>query len=312
MDKISLIVPCYNEEEVLPILYDEVNAVTRVMKEQEFELLFVDDGSKDNTLAILKQLHEKDERVKIISFSRNFGKEAAIYAGLQNAIGDYVALIDADLQDPPKLIPEMYSALKNDGFDCVATRRATREGEPPIRSLFARAFYKLMNKMSKTETVDGARDFRLMSRKVVDAVLSMGEYNRFSKGIFGWVGFKTKWISYENIERAAGTTKWSFWKLLIYALDGILAFSTVPLIISSFVGLLFCFVAFVMIIAIIVKTSVVGESVAGYPSMVCIMFFIGGVQLFCFGILGQYMSKMYMEGKKRPIYIVAYTEKDAE
>jgi len=312
MDKISLIVPCYNEEEVLPILYDEVNAVTRVMKEQEFELLFVDDGSKDNTLDILKQLHEKDERVKIISFSRNFGKEAAIYAGLQNAAGDYVALIDADLQDPPKLIPEMYSAIKNDGFDCVATRRATREGEPPIRSLFARAFYKLMNKMSKTETVDGARDFRLMSRKVVDAVLSMGEYNRFSKGIFGWVGFKTKWISYENIERAAGTTKWSFWKLLIYALDGILAFSTVPLIISSFVGLLFCFVAFVMIIAIIVKTSVVGESVAGYPSMVCIMFFIGGVQLFCFGILGQYMSKMYMEGKKRPIYIVAYTEKDAE
>jgi len=312
MDKISLIVPCYNEEEVLPILYDEVNAVTRVMKEQEFELLFVDDGSKDNTLDILKQLHEKDERVKIISFSRNFGKEAAIYAGLQNAAGDYVALIDADLQDPPKLIPEMYSAIKNDGFDCVATRRATREGEPPIRSLFARAFYKLMNKMSKTETVDGARDFRLMSRKVVDAVLSMGEYNRFSKGIFGWVGFKTKWISYENIERAAGTTKWSFWKLLIYALDGILAFSTVPLIISSFVGLLFCFAAFVMIIAIIVKTSVVGEPVAGYPSMVCIMFFIGGVQLFCFGILGQYMSKMYMEGKKRPIYIVAYTEKDAK
>jgi len=312
MDKITLVVPCYNEEEVLPVFYDEVCRVAGEMSGQAFEFLFVDDGSRDKTLPILKELSQKDKRVRFISFSRNFGKEAGLYAGLQNATGDYVAVLDADLQDPPGLLPEMYRSLKGEDYDCAATRRVSREGEPPIRSFFARAFYKLIRKISKTEIVDGARDFRLMSRRMVDAILSMGEYNRFSKGIFGWVGFNTKWIEYKNVERAAGQTKWSFWSLLMYALDGIIAFSTVPLLISSFIGLIFFVIAIVMIVVIIVKTLVFGDPVAGYPSTICIIFLVGGLQLFCIGILGQYLSKLYLESKNRPIYIVRCTEKDFE
>ena len=312
MDKITLVVPCYNEEEVLPKFYDEVCRVAGEMSGQEFEFLFVDDGSRDKTLSILKELRKKDKRVRFLSFSRNFGKEAGLYAGLQNATGDYVAVLDADLQDPPELLQEMYRSLKEENYDCAATRRVSRQGEPPIRSFFARTFYKLIRKISKTEIVDGARDFRLMSRRMVEAVLSMGEYNRFSKGIFGWVGFDTKWIEYKNVERAGGQTKWSFWSLLVYALDGIIAFSTVPLLISSFVGLIFFAIALVMIVVIIVKTLAFGDPVAGYPSTVCIIFLVGGLQLFCIGILGQYLSKLYLESKNRPIYIVRCTEKDFE
>jgi len=312
MDKITLVVPCYNEEEVLPKFYDEVCRVAGEMSGQAFEFLFVDDGSRDKTLSILRELRKKDKRVRFLSFSRNFGKEAGLYAGLQNATGDYVAVLDADLQDPPELLQGMYRSLKEEDYDCAATRRVSREGEPPIRSFFARTFYKLIRKISKTEIVDGARDFRLMSRRMVDAVLSMGEYNRFSKGIFGWVGFDTKWIEYKNVERAAGQTKWSFWSLLVYALDGIIAFSTVPLLISSFVGLIFFAIALVMIVVIIVKTLAFGDPVAGYPSTVCIIFLVGGLQLFCIGILGQYFSKLYLESKNRPIYIVRCTEKDFE
>lgn len=306
-NKISLIIPAYNEEEVLVCFYNEVCKVMEHMPMQAFELLFIDDGSKDNTLKLIKALKEKDPRVEYISFSRNFGKEAGIYAGLENAIGDYVAILDADLQDPPALIKEMYETLIDEGYDCVATRRSTRDGEPPVRSFFARQFYKLINRISQTEVVDGARDFRMMSRKMVDAILSVSEYNRFSKGIFGWVGFKTKWISYDNIKRAAGKTKWSFWGLMIYALDGIIAFSTAPLVISSIIGLIFFIIAFIMIIFIIAKTLIFGDPVAGYPSLVCIIFFIAGIQLFVIGILGQYLSKAYLEVKKRPIYIVSET-----
>ena len=304
---ISIIVPCYNEEASLPYFYDAITAESDKMSREygvEFEYLFVNDGSKDKTIEILKDYAKKDTRVKYISFSRNFGKESAIYAGLQASRGDFTAMMDADLQDPPALLEEMYEAVTKEGFDCAASRRTTRKGEPPIRSFFARCFYKLINKISKTEVVDGARDFRLMSRQMVDAILSMTEYNRFSKGIFGWVGFKTKWLEYENTERVAGETKWSFWKLLLYSLDGIMAFSTAPLALSSFTGLLFCIVAFVMILIIIVKTLIFGDPVAGYPSLVCIIFLVSGVQLFCIGILGQYLSKTYLEAKNRPIYIV--------
>lgn len=309
MDRISIIIPCYNEEQALPFLYKELENVTAGMPEQEFEFIFVNDGSKDKTLSILKDLCKKDKRVHYVSFSRNFGKEAAIYAGLKTAKGDFVSLIDADLQDPPALIKEMYETLKADiEYDCVATRRVDRKGEPLIRSFFARQFYKLMNKISDTEVVDGARDFRFMRRHMVDAILELGEYNRFSKGIFGWVGFNTKWISFENVERIAGETKWSFWGLFFYSLEGITAFSTRPLYIASGFGILFCIIAFFMICIIIAKTLLWGDPVAGYPSQICIIFFIGGIQLFCLGILGQYLAKTYLETKKRPIYIVRESE----
>lgn len=304
MDKISLIIPCYNEEDSLPYLYEELKTVSEVMSMQSFEFIFVNDGSKDETLQILRELSAKDERVCFLSLSRNFGKEAAIYAGLKKASGDYIALMDADLQDPPSLLEEMYSTLKNEDYDCVATRRMNRKGEPPIRSFFAKKFYQLVNKISNTEIVDGARDFRLMTRQMVQAILDVGEYNRFSKGIFGWVGFNTKWISYENVERVAGKTKWSFWGLFLYSLEGIIAFSTRPLHMASLFGILFCFVAFVMICFIIFKTIVFGEDVQGYASTICVIFFIGGIQLFCIGILGQYLSKTYLETKQRPLYII--------
>lgn len=309
-EKISIIVPCYNEEESLPIFYEEIDIISRLMKHVMFEFLFVNDGSKDKTLEVIKDLAKKDKRVRYISFSRNFGKEAGMYAGLENATGDYIALMDADLQDPPSLLPDMYRLIKEEGNDCVATRRVSRVGEPPIRSFFARQFYKLINKISKTDIVDGARDFRLMTRQVVDSIVEMKEYNRFSKGIFGWVGFKTKWIEYKNIERVAGVTKWSFWNLFIYSIEGIVAFSTVPLIIASLFGMLFLLLAFVLIIFIIVRTLMYGDSTSGWPSLACIMFFVGGVQLFCTGIIGQYLAKTYLETKKRPIYIVKETEKD--
>lgn len=307
---ISIIVPCYNEEESLPLFYDVIVKQAELMKNKfdtDFEFIFVNDGSRDNTLDTIKSLSQKDERVKYISFSRNFGKEAAMYAGMKSASGDFTAIMDADLQDPPSLLEEMYRYITEENYDCVATRRTTRKGEPYIRSFFARCFYKLINKISKANIVDGARDFRLMTRQMVGAILEMTEYNRFSKGIFGWVGFETKWLEYENTKRVAGETKWSFWKLFLYSLDGIIAFSTVPLAISSVIGFLLCIVAFVLIITIIVKTLLFGDPVAGYPSLVCIICFLSGIQLFCFGILGQYLSKTYLETKHRPIYIIKET-----
>lgn len=304
---ISVIVPCYNEQDVLRLFYDEISSVAGEMSAYGFEFIFVNDGSCDNTLKICKELAAKDERVKYISFSRNFGKEAGIYAGFEKAKGDLVCMMDADLQDPPALLPEMVKTIEEDGYDSVATRRVTRKGEPPIRSFFARMFYKLMNKISKTEIVDGARDYRLMTRQFVNSLLSLGEYNRFSKGLFGWVGYQTKWLEYENVERAAGETKWSFWKLLVYSIEGIMAFSTVPLAISAVMGILFCAIAFVLIFVIIAKTIVFGDPVAGWPSTACIILFVGGVQLFCVGILGQYLAKTYLEVKGRPIYICKET-----
>ena len=309
MNKISIIVPVYNEEEAIKIFYDKITEVSAKI-EADFEYIFVNDGSKDKTLEIAKEYAKKDSRVRFVSFSRNFGKEAAMYAGLQASTGDYVAIMDVDLQDPPDLIPEMYETLLTTDYDCVATKRKTRKGENPIISFFSRLFYKIINKMTKTEIVDGARDFRLMSRQMVDSILQVTEYNRFSKGIFSWVGFNTKWIAYDNIERSAGKTKWNFWKLFVYALDGITAFSTAPLMIATLAGILFCFLAFIMIIAIIIKTCLYGDPVSGWPSLVCIVLFVSGVQLFCLGIMGQYMSKEYMEIKNRTIYIVKETEKD--
>ena len=309
MKKISLVVPCYNEQEVIKLFYDEIQKIKKDFKNVSFEIIFVNDGSKDKTLELMRELSKNDD-VRYVSFSRNFGKEAAMYAGLEASTGDYVAIMDADLQDPPALLKEMYEILESKEYDSVATRRVTRKGEPVIRSFFARLYYKIINKISKTEIVDGARDFRLMTRQMVDSVLSLKEYNRFSKGIFSWVGYRTKWLEYENVERAAGETKWSFWKLFLYSLESIVAFSTVPLSIASVMGILFCFVAFIIIIFIIVRTLMFGDTTSGWPSMVCIMFFIGGVQLLCLGIMGQYLSKTYLEVKKRPIYIVAETEKD--
>ena len=311
-DKISVIVPCYNEQEALPFFFEAIGKIAGKMKQEynvDYEFVFVDDGSRDRTLEILRDFAKKDERVKYISFSRNFGKESAIYAGLEHVTGDYISMMDADLQDPPELLMEMYQEIKKGEYDCIGTRRVTRKGEPPIRSFFAHCFYKLMNKISKAEIVDGARDFRLMTRQMVNAILDVKEYNRFSKGIFGWVGFKTKWLEYENIERVAGNTKGSFWKLFLYSLDGIVAFSTVPLSVASAVGMLFLFIAFIMIVFIIAKTLIFGDTVAGYPSMMCVMFFIGGIQLFSIGVLGQYLSKTYLETKNRPIYIIKETEK---
>ena len=310
--KISIIVPCYNEEEALPIFYKEIKKIEEKMNYLHFEYIFVNDGSKDKTLDILRKLSKKDDKVRYISFSRNFGKEAAMLAGLEYSSGDYVTIMDADLQDPPYLLIEMYDAIEKEGYDCVGTRRVTRKGEPPIRSFFARMFYKIINKMSKTEMVDGARDFRLMTRQMVDSILELKEYNRYSKGLFSFVGYKTKWLEYENVERVAGTTKWSFWKLLIYAFEGIIAFSTVPLVVAAVIGILFFIVSFIMIIVIIAKTLMFGDPVGGWPSLVCIIFFVSGVQLFCLGIIGAYLSKTYLETKKRPIYIVKETEKDME
>lgn len=305
MKVISIVVPCFNEQAAIPIFCKKIAEVSEKMKSlADFEIIFVDDGSKDETLNVIKNLAALDKKIKYISFSRNFGKEAAIFAGLEKAKGDFVATMDVDLQDPPELLIEMYSGIDKEGFDCVATRRVTRKGEPPIRSFFARCFYALINKISKTEIVDGARDYRLMTRQMVEAVLRMKEYNRFSKGIFGWVGFKTKWLDYENVERVAGETKWSFFKLLIYSLDGIVAFSTAPLAIASILGFILCFVAFVLICVIIIKTLVWKDPTVGYPSMMCAIIFTGGIQLFCIGILGQYLSKTYLEVKKRPIYVV--------
>lgn len=305
MKKISVIVSCFNEEKALPIFYKKIEEVRiRDFFDTDFEYIFIDDGSKDKTLEIIKDLALKDEKVRYISFSRNFGKEAAMLAGLEAAEGDYVTLMDADLQDPPDLLRKMYDIILEEGYDCVGTRRVSRKGEPPIRSFFARIFYKLINKMSDVEMVDGARDYRLMTKQMKDAIVSMKEYNRYSKGLFSFVGFKTKWLEYENIERVAGETKWSFWKLFKYALEGITAFSTVPLVLASFIGLLFCLISFIMIIVIIIKTLVFGDPTSGWPSLTCIIFMVSGIQLFSLGIIGQYLSKTYLEVKKRPIYII--------
>ncbi len=305
MKLLSVIVPCYNEEENIRDFYEELlkNNDFFLQKDLEVEILYIDDGSKDKTVEEIKKLREEDERVRYVSFSRNFGKEAAIYAGLQKAKGDFLVMMDADLQDPPSLLPEMYGYIEQ-GYDSVATRRVSRKGEPPIRSFFARAFYKLINRISKTEIVDGARDYRLMTRQVADAILSMTEYNRFTKGIYGWVGYETKWLEYENIERRKGETKWSFWKLFLYSLEGITAFSTVPLAIASIMGVLFCLFALLLIIVTIVRKLAFGDPTSGWPSLVCIIALVSGVQLFCLGIVGQYLSKTYMEVKRRPIYLV--------
>lgn len=308
--KISLVIPCYNEEEALPVFYDELCKVMSDMKDYTFELLFIDDGSKDKTLDVLQKFALDDERVKYIAFSRNFGKEAAMYAGFCNATGDYTAVMDADMQDPPSLLPEMVKILESGEYDSVATRRATRKGEPKVRSFFARMFYKLMNKISDADIVDGARDFRLMKREMVEAIVDMCESNRFSKGIFGWVGFKTYWMSYENVERVAGKTKWSFWKLFKYSIDGITNFSSTPLKISSVMGFIFTLISLIMMVFVFVRALIFQDPVQGWPSLVCIILFIGGIQLFCIGIIGQYISKMYIETKKRPHYIVAKTNKE--
>ena len=312
MKNIWLVVPCYNEEEVLGILHEELKKVTGKMPQYNFEFLFVNDGSKDKTLEILKMMAKEDVRVVYLSFSKNFGKEAAIYAGLQNASGDYAAIMDVDLQDPPSLLPDMYRILKEEPYDSVATRRSTRMGEPKIRSFLSKEFYNVINKISKTEIVSGARDYRLMNRKMIDAVLEMSEYNRFSKGIFGWVGFRTKWLEYENIERSAGETKWNVKKLFIYSLEGITGFSVVPLSIAAYMGVLFCGLSFLMIVAIVVRTLIWGDPVAGWPSMVCILFGVGGVQLLCTGILGQYLAKTYLEVKNRPVYLLKDSSKEEQ
>ena len=309
---ISIVVPMYNEQESLQILYRELNRVTREMGDYDFEYLFVNDGSKDATLQKIRELAAEDERVHYLSFSRNFGKEAALLAGLSYAKGDYVTTMDADLQDPPSLLPQMAAMLEAGDCDNVATRRVNRQGEPKIRSFFARMFYKVMRKLSHIEIADGARDYRLMNRKMVDAVLEMSEYNRFSKGIFGWVGFRTKWLEYENIERSAGETKWNVKKLFIYSLEGITGFSVVPLSIASYMGVLFCGLSFLMIVAIVVRTLIWGDPVAGWPSMVCILFGVGGVQLLCTGILGQYLAKTYLEVKNRPVYLLKDSSKEEQ
>ncbi len=305
MSLLSVIVPCYNEEDSVALFHEELikNDPFFLQEGIDLELLYIDDGSRDATVAEVKKIIEADPRVHLVSFSRNFGKEAAMFAGLEKAKGDYVVIMDVDLQDPPGLLPEMFAGLK-EGYDSVATRRVSRKGEPPIRSFFARRFYRLMKKISKTEMMDGARDYRLMTRQMVDAILSMQEYNRFTKGIFGWVGFKTKWLEYENVERARGETKWNFWKLLMYSFDGIIAFSTAPLMISSVMGVVMCIVAFIMILFIIVRKLIFGDPVSGWPSMVCIILLTSGINFFCTGILGQYLARTYLEVKRRPIYLV--------
>lgn len=307
-DLISVVVPCYNESEVLPKFMEVLDGIIARMNYVDFQVVLVNDGSRDNTLEVMKKISADESVVKYVSFSRNFGKEAAMYAGLAHADGDYVAIMDADLQDPPEFLEEMYKAVTEEGYDCAAARRVTRKGEPPIRSFFARMFYKLMAKMSTTEVVDGARDFRLMNRKFVDALLNCHEYNRFSKGMFGWVGFKTKWIAYENVERVAGQTKWNFWSLFKYSIEGIVAFSTTPLVFASFIGILFCLIAFIAVLFIVIRKFAFGDPVAGWASMTCIITFLGGLQLFFMGVFGQYLAKTYLEVKDRPIYIVSETD----
>ena len=308
MKKLSIIVPCFNEEESIPYFYDEVKKVTKNM-DIKLELIFVDDGSRDKTLEVIKSKTD-DKEVKYISFSRNFGKEAAMYAGLSMASGDYVTIMDVDLQDPPSLLPEMVRLIEEEGYDCVATKSTSRNGYSFLRKTFTKWFYDIIGKMSKTEMVPGARDYRLMTRQMVEAVLSMKEYNRYSKGLFSFVGFKTKWIEFENKERVAGTTKWNFWKLFSYALDGIVGFSTAPLTIAAFIGVLFCLIAFIMIIVIIVKTLDFGDPTSGWPSLACIIFMVSGIQLLCLGVIGEYLAKMYLEVKQRPIYIIKESNVD--
>lgn len=311
MNMISIIVPCYNEEAALPYFFPEIRKLANDMfanKGANFEFLFIDDGSRDKTLELLREFAAEDDRARYISFSRNFGKEAAIYAGMQNAKGDYMVLMDADLQHPPAMVEEMYEALKDGHYDIAAARRVSRKGEPPIRSFFARCFYRLINKISKAEFVDGASDYRMLSRRAVNAILDMPEYNRFSKGIFGWIGFKTKWIEYENVERVAGETKWSFWKLFLYSLEGIVAFSTAPLAIASVMGVVLCIAAFIYLVFIVIKTLAFGETVAGYPTLACLLLLIGGSIQLSLGIIGQYLAKTYLETKRRPIYMIAETD----
>lgn len=308
MKKLSIIVPCFNEEESIPYFYDEVKKVTKNM-DIKLELIFVDDGSRDKTLEVIKSKTD-DKEVKYISFSRNFGKEAAMYAGLSMASGDYVTIMDVDLQDPPSLLPKMVRLIEEEGYDCVATKSTSRNGYSFLRKTFTKWFYDIIGKMSKTEMVPGARDYRLMTRQMVEAVLSMKEYNRYSKGLFSFVGFKTKWIEFENKERVAGTTKWNFWKLFSYALDGIVGFSTAPLTMAAFIGVLFCLIAFIMIIVIIVKTLAFGDPTSGWPSLACIIFMVSGIQLLCLGVIGEYLAKMYMEVKDRPIYIIKESNVD--
>ena len=307
MKTLSIIVPCLNEEESIPLFYQELCQKTAELP-IALELLFIDDGSTDGSLGEMAALRDRDDRVHYVSFSRNFGKEAAMFAGLEAATGDYIAIMDVDLQDPPELLPTMLKCIEEEGYDCAATRRVSREGEPRIRSWFARAFYRVMGRISKTEIMDGARDFRMMTRQMVDSILKLKEVNRFSKGLFSWVGFHTKWLEYQNVTRAAGETKWSFWKLLIYSIDGIIGFSTVPLSIASVLGLVICIIAFVLIIYFFVKTLIWGDPVAGFPATICITLMLGGLQLFCTGILGQYLSKTYLETKNRPIYIIKKQE----
>ena len=306
MKKLSIIVPCYNEEESLKYFYKEIMNVFKKIK-CKMELILVNDGSSDKTLDIIKELSSENSNVKYVSFSRNFGKEAAMWAGFNKSTGDYVTVMDSDLQDPPILLIEMIRLVEEEGYDVVGTRRVNRKGEPPIRSFFARCFYKIINKMSKVEMVDGARDFRLMTRQVVDSILELKEYNRYSKGLFSFVGYKTKWLEYENIERVAGETKWSFWKLFIYAIEGIVGFTTVPLTIAALIGFLFCLIAFIMIIVIIVKTLAFGDPTSGWPSLACIIFMTNGIELLCIGIIGEYLAKTYLEVKHRPIYIIKET-----
>ncbi len=313
MSMISVIVPCFNEEAGLPYFFPEIRKMANKMFANYgilFEILFIDDGSEDKTLELLRELAVEDDRVHYIAFSRNFGKEAAIYAGMQNISGDYVVLMDADLQHPPAMVEEMYKALENGDYDIAAARRVSRKGEPPIRSFFARCFYWLINRISKAEFVDGASDYRMLSYRAINAVLTMAEYNRFSKGIFGWIGFKTKWLEYENVKRVAGETKWSFWKLFLYSLEGIVAFSTVPLAIASVMGILFCLVALTWMMVIIVKTLIWGDPVAGYPTLACLLLLIGGSIQLSLGIIGQYLAKTYLETKDRPVYIVKETNKE--
>ena len=304
---VSLMVPCYNEEEALPYLYDALCKVMEECSKYEYELIFVNDGSRDKTLSVLKDMAEKDSRVHYVSFSRNFGKEAAMYAGLAAAKGEWIGLLDADMQDPPSLLPEMFQALENDECDIIATRRVSRKGQPPIRSWFARRFYHLINKFTDVEIVDGARDFRVMKRPVVDAILSLGERQRFSKGIFAWVGFRTKWLEYENVERVAGETKWSFWKLFRYAIEGIVSFTTAPLRIAMIVGFLTSLGAFVYLVYYFIHALIyqTWEKAAGYPSLLSFMLFLGGMVLMALGIIGEYLAKTYIEVKKRPLYVIA-------
>ena len=309
---VSLIVPCYNEEKALPSFWKEAKTVTDQLTDYSFEFIFVDDGSRDGTLTILRELAAADSRVKYISFSRNFGKEAAMYAGFSHAKGEYTAVMDADLQDPPSLLPELLHAVTEEGFDSAATRRVTRKGEPPIRSFFARMFYRIINHMSDVDIVDGARDFRLMNRKFLDALLALKERNRFSKGLFGWVGFKTKWIEFENVERVAGETKWSFWKLFKYSIEGIVAFTTVPLVLASFVGFLFCMFSLASTIFIFVRKLLFGDPVSGWASTACIITFLGGIQLFFLGVFGQYLAKAYTEVKNRPLYLIGESNVEKE